>query len=95
MPNRISVAGIKVINLVSLLFITMIPIDCKINNFFLHSFVCFFMSSAYRFKRKNDNKNSFLACAQTLISRKSVSHYALYVFSDFQPITQHYKRRTA
>ena len=31
------------ITLDSLLFITMIPIDCKITNFSLHLFVCFFL----------------------------------------------------
>ena len=33
---------VLVITLVSLLFITMIPIDCKITNFSLYLFVCFF-----------------------------------------------------
>jgi len=31
--------------LVSLLFITMIPIDCKITNFSLHLFVYFFVTN--------------------------------------------------
>ena len=44
---------VQVITLVSLLFITMIPIDCKFTNFSLYFFVCFFERSPY-----------FLACAK-------------------------------
>ena len=63
------------ITLVSLLFITMIPNDCKIINFSNYLFVCFFTSSAYHFKRKNNYQKSVLACTQLLNSRKSASQY--------------------
>ena len=53
--------------LVSLLFIAMIPTDCKITNFSLHLFVYFFCnnyniwwSHKCHFKRKNDHEYYFL-----------------------------------
>jgi len=59
-----------------LLFKTMIPIDCKITNFSLYLLVCFFISSAYCFKRK------FIILsrrAHLLIIGISVSQYTLYL----------------
>jgi len=52
--------------LVSLIFIYMIPIEFKIANFSLNLFVCFL-------------KDYYLGAHQTIIiSKKSVSQYALY-----------------
>jgi len=64
--------------LVSLLFITMIPIDCKITNFLI--LVCLLFL--------RDHHNYFLACAQSIISGKSVSQYASYslIFSPLHSI---------
>jgi len=71
MPTRISTgAG------VSLLFITAIPIDCKITNFLLFVFfVCFL----------RDHLSYVLVRAQLIVSGKSVSQYTSYslIFSPF------------
>ena len=55
--------------LVSLLFIAMIPIDCKITNFCLHLYITIFgnnynigeLTSATS-KKKNDHKYYFCGC---------------------------------
>ena len=60
----------------------MIPIACKLTNFFLHLFVSFL---------KRDYNNYFLAHAQLLISRKPISQ----IFTHFQPIMQHYKQENS
>ena len=64
--------------LVSLLFITIIPINCKITNCSLYLFVCFL----------KDHHNYFLASTQLLISGKSISRYASYslIFSPLRSI---------
>ena len=62
MPTRIS-AGTGD-HPCSLLFITMILIDCKITNFTLYLFVCFL----------KDYHNYYLVHTQLLISGKPVSH---------------------
>ena len=54
--------------LVSLLFITMIPIDCKITNFSLYLFVCFFKEVTIIISW----------CAHLLIGGKSFSQYTSY-----------------
>jgi len=68
-----------VTTLVFLLFIYMIPIDCKITNFSLYLFVSFL----------KDFHNYFLACAYShLISGKPNSQYALYslIFSPLRSV---------
>jgi len=72
--------------LVSLFFVYMIPIDCKINNFSLYLLVYFL----------KDYRIYFLVRAQLLISGKPVSQYASYslIFSplcSFINVEQHKK----
>ena len=80
----------------SLLFITMIPIDCKITNFFC---LLFFIRSEHHFrrqncfKRKNDKQNSFLAHPN--VDQQKMCQPVHFVFTHFQPISQHYKQRKA
>jgi len=78
MPTRISAD--LVITLVSLLFIAMIPIDCKITNFFLHLFVLLFWVAI---------KLIFLGAHPIIYLRQPVH----FVFTHFQPITLCYKQR--
>ena len=61
--------------LVSILFITMIPIYYKITNF----------SVCLLFLRERDHQNYLLTCTQLIISRKFVSQYILYSFI-FSPL---------
>ena len=82
MPTRIS-AGVQVTTLVFLLFIYMIPIDCKITKFSLYLFVSFL----------KDYHNYFLARAQ-LFNQWKTRQPVRFVFTHFQPITQCYKQRT-
>ena len=62
-------------DLVSLLYIAMIPIDCKITNFPLHLFVYFFSNNydiwwthKRHFKRKNDHKINIIFAGATPIN---------------------------
>ena len=88
MPNRIS-ASVGDHLCFILLFITMIRIDCKITNFSLYLFVRFFTSNANRNIR--GHIKILFGMHPALISRKSVSLYALYslIFSPLHNREKH------
>ena len=79
MPTRIS-AGVQVITLISLLFIYLTPIDSKITNFSLSLLVCFFSTSSYHFKRKNDYQLIFL-CIPPIIKQRKIHQTVRFIFT--------------
>jgi len=61
MPTRISAGACIDDHPCFFTFYSCDPIDCKITNFSLCLFVCFFITSAHHFKRKNDYQKIFFA----------------------------------